>query len=38
MEINVSFAGPVKTNEAIKFAIDYGIHIINAESEDELLE
>jgi len=32
----VSFAGPVKNDEALEFAIDYGVHIINVESTEEL--
>jgi len=32
----ISFAGPVKNDEALEYALDYGVHIINAESEDEL--
>jgi diaminopimelate decarboxylase len=32
----ISFAGPVKNDEALEFAVSYGVHIINAESEDEL--
>lgn len=33
---SVSFAGPVKTEEAVREAIDYGIYAFNAESEYEL--
>ncbi|MEK7571102.1 MAG: diaminopimelate decarboxylase [Patescibacteria group bacterium] len=32
----VSFAGPVKTDEALAFAISYGIDVINVEGEEEI--